>query len=41
MEKVLLTPRLKLTLLKSLEETSEDVEFVRAVRSDELATGWR
>jgi hypothetical protein len=41
MEKIILTPRLKLTLLESLEEASQDLEWVRAVRSDEQATQWR
>ncbi|KIW02272.1 uncharacterized protein PV09_06422 [Verruconis gallopava] len=40
MEKVILTPRLKLTLLESHEDGSDDVRLVHAVRSNELATQW-
>lgn len=41
MEKVILTPRLKLTLVELVEDNSEELKWVHAVRKDELATQWR
>jgi hypothetical protein len=41
MEKVLWTPRLKLTLLETLEDDSKDLEWAHQMRTDEQATSWR
>ena len=41
MEKVAVTPRLKLTLLESCDDGSEDLELFHAVRRDEEATKWK
>lgn len=41
MEEIVFTPRLKLTLVKSLEDGSLDLEWAHIVRSDEKATSWR
>jgi hypothetical protein len=41
MEKILWTPRLKLTLFETLEEGSKDLEWAHAIRTDEKAMTWR
>lgn len=41
MEKVLWTPRLKLTLLETLEDGSEDLEWAHKINTDKLAKSWR
>jgi hypothetical protein len=37
----ILTPRLKLTLIKTIEEGSQDLEWAHIVRTDAQATYWR
>jgi len=41
MEEVLTTARLRLTLMNTVEEGSQDLEWAHVVRSDPGATVWR
>jgi len=41
MEKVLVTSRLKLTLLETLEDGSQDLQWAHQMKTDEQATSWR
>jgi hypothetical protein len=41
MEETIITPRLELTMLKTLEKGSKDLEWAHLVRSNELASSWR
>jgi hypothetical protein len=41
MEETILTPNLKLTLIKTVENGSLDLDWAHVVRSDAGATSWR
>lgn len=41
MEKILWTPRLKLTLFETLEDGSKDLEWAHEIQTDEKAMSWR
>lgn len=41
MEPIILTPRLKLTLITTAERGSQDLNWYHELRTDEKATFWR